>query len=958
MAARSWTGAACVVLFAFAAFVGATRAGPPVWPQSLGDISADASVTFGVLPNGMRYAIRHNATPAGQVSVRFVILAGSMQEADDQHGLAHFVEHMAFHGSTHVPDGDVKARLERMGLRFGPDANAETGPDATIYRFDLPENDAASLDTALTFSREIASELTLDPKLMDAERGVILSEAHTRAGPLQDMRHAMLVDRIGVHPYARLTIGTDAEIQSGKTSRLRDFYDAYYRPERAVLIVVGDIDPAMIEAKVRAAFSDWRGRGLGGGDPAPVTTAPGGPEVQVETVPGAPGSGLILFWNQPYSGPDLTRAALQRHISLGVAQRATAGRMHEQTDEAGRPVQIANGPHSLDIPGVARATELDALTISDPRGAVALLVKAERQFIAYGLTQGELDRAITSLRADLQAQVLGADTRRTPELAQELQETAISGSVFRSPSEKLATFNATVGDLTLDRANALLREDLASSEPRLLFYGPAPPAGGQAALTNALAQANGAAITAWVDQPVKAWAHTTFGPPGRVVEQRDDEASGSVFVRFANRVRLIVKPTTFAKDQVLVSVRFGHGQLDLPRDHVGPSDYGWLLLWSGGFTDLKSRDVAKTLAGRTVGWTVSMRDDAFEITNATPGRVTRSEELPLQMQLIAAVLTAPGWRADDWPMWMASATTLERAAGADPERLYEREALPLLHSGDLRWAPSTAAMRATWKASDIEPFMRPILVSSPLEVTIVGDVTVADAVAATAATLGALPSRRDRPEPKGLRAVRFPPPTPAPVVLRHRGPAQEALVVVNWPTTDALQDTRQTQAARVLADVMRSRLFDEIRVKHGWSYSPGAYADLSTVLPGYGMISVRVTSTPADVPAVLTTIDAVAADLAAKPISADELTRAVGPRVEAAKRAQVSNTVWLNALAAAQRDPRGLTLSMHSVSDLQSLTVDDIRAAAKRWLVQAKSWRAEVLPEAQRLAVRALDAAP
>ena len=280
----------------------------PAWPQSLGDIPADPAVTFGVLPNGMSYAIRHNATPSGHVSVWFEIQAGSMQEGDGQHGLAHLLEHMAFHGSTHVPDGDVRATVERLGLRFGPDANALTSALRTVYMFNLPKNDDASVDTALMLSREIASELTLDPKLVETERGVVLNEAHARAGPAQDMLHDLNVDWYGDHPYARLTIGTDQDIETGTVRRLRDFYDAFYRPERAVLVVVGDVDPAAIEARIKARFAGWSGRGPAAGVDPPPAIAPTGPDLQVETVAGSPAVGLMLFWNEPYRGPDLSLA--------------------------------------------------------------------------------------------------------------------------------------------------------------------------------------------------------------------------------------------------------------------------------------------------------------------------------------------------------------------------------------------------------------------------------------------------------------------------------------------------------------------------------------------------------------------------------------------------------------------------------------------------------------------------
>ena len=565
------------------------------------------------------------------------------------------------------------------------------------------------------------------------------------------------------------------------------------------------------------------------------------------------------------------------------------------------------------------------------------------ELVRDGLTQDEVDRVIAARRPDLEAAASGADTRPSPALAGSLVDASLSGEVYQSPAQRLAGFEAAARGLTLDGANALLRQELTASEPRLIYAGSSPPAGGQASLAAALAAARSARVAAYREPMAKAWTHTNFGPAGKVTERQTRDDLGVTFVRFANGVRLAVKPTGFARDQVLVSLRFGHGQLDLPRDRVAASDYATQLLMAGGYRDLKPSDIAATLIGHTALRSVRQLPGAFEVSNDTP-RPTRSEDLPFALQLIAATFTAPGWRADEWGRWMAAADTTDQNVEADPAQLYERDGELLLHSGDERWAPSTPGMRARWKPGEAKAFLKPILDRSPLEVTIVGDITVEEAIAATARTLGALPPRADRPEPAGLRDVRFPAPVTAPVILRHRGSPQQALVVVNWPTTDAFADPRQTQAARVLADVMRSRLFDEIRVKRGLTYSPAAFADFSTVIPGYGLIAARATTTPADAATVLGAIDAIAGDLAATEVSADELARAVGPRIEAARHARQDNRYWLGTLAAGQTDRRLLDLQARAISDLQSLTPADIRAAAGLWLVKARSVRIEVLP--------------
>jgi zinc protease len=222
----------------------------PQWPQVKSDLKADPAIRFGVLPNGMRYAIMRNATPPGQVSMRLRFDVGSLMERDDQQGLAHFLEHMAFNGSTNVPTrGDMVKDLERLGLAFGADTNAGTAFDATTYKFDLPKSDDQTVDTSLTLLREIASNLTLDQTAMDQERGVILSEERLRGTPsyrITKQRYAFMMP--GQLPPQRFPIGLVPVIQSAKADLLADIYHRYYRPERATLVIVGDIAPDAIEA--------------------------------------------------------------------------------------------------------------------------------------------------------------------------------------------------------------------------------------------------------------------------------------------------------------------------------------------------------------------------------------------------------------------------------------------------------------------------------------------------------------------------------------------------------------------------------------------------------------------------------------------------------------------------------------------------------------------------------------
>ena len=266
--------AACApqpVRIASADALAAKRAADTSWAFERSDVPLDRNFRFGRLANGLRYVIRRNTLPAGTAIVRMEIGAGSLDERDDERGFAHFVEHMAFNGSTHVLEGEMVRLLERNGLAFGTDTNASTGFEHTTYMLDLPTNTPALLDTALMLMRETASELRFEPDAVNRERGVVLAEMRDRN--TWQLRNAEADARF-FNPQAlyprRFPIGVPETLAAADAHALRAFWHREYVPANTAIIVIGDFDPDSAEAAIRTRFTDWSA--------APATSQPdGGP---------------------------------------------------------------------------------------------------------------------------------------------------------------------------------------------------------------------------------------------------------------------------------------------------------------------------------------------------------------------------------------------------------------------------------------------------------------------------------------------------------------------------------------------------------------------------------------------------------------------------------------------------------------------------------------------------------
>ncbi len=924
----------------------ALAAPAPPWVQNKSDLPPDPGVRFGSLPNGMRYALMKNATPKDQISIRFRFATGSLEETDAQQGLAHFLEHMAFNGSQNVPKGEMIKTLERHGLAFGADTNASTDWSQTVYQLDLPKSDADTVDTGLMLMRELGGRLTLDPAAVDGERGVVLSEERARDTPgYRVFKQRLDFILKGQLAARRMPIGTVEVLQSpGAAAQLRSYYDTYYRPERATLVLVGDFDLNAMEAKVRVLFSDWQGPTTPAPEPALGQLVKRGSETRVMIEPGSSLS-IQVSWTSPYEAtPDTEAKQRERLIErLGLA---VLNRRLDRLARSEDPPFIGAGASRDDLFDSARLTSLSVTADADGwKAAMTAAEEARRRAIQYGLRQEELDREIAELRAFLRAAVAQANTRRTPGLANGIVDSLDENQVFTAPATDLALFERAVQGLTAAQATEALKKAFEGNGPLVFVATPKPIEGGEATVAAAYKAAQSSPVSALAAVEARSWPYESFGPAGKIAEEKDVLDLGTTFVRFANGVRLTVKPTKFRDQQVLVSVRVGGGKLDLPRDRISADWAAGFAFTQGGMRQISLEDAEQVLASKIFSAELNIGDDAMTLS----GR-TRTDDLDTQMQVLAAYVADPGWRPEGFQRMRTYGLNLLRQMEATPDGVVRRDLDALLHSGDPRWAFPGQKEIETSTAADVRALLEKPLAQGPVEVIVVGDVTLERAKEAVAATFGALTSRPAAPaaEP-AAKTIRFPGPNTTPVVRNHRGRADQSIAFLAWPTNDFFADPQKGRDLRILQLVMEIRLIEQIRMTEGATYSPGTDWDASTVFPGYGYISATVEVPPAKVPGFYASVAKIAADLRDKPISADELERAKKPRIEAIEKAKQTNEYWLGQLAGGQTDVRRLDAIRASIAGLERVTAADVQRAAQTYLTDARAWKFVVLPEGAKL---------
>ncbi|QNN65560.1 insulinase family protein [Sphingomonas rhizophila] len=913
---------------------------PAAWGQQATDVVPDPAIRYGRLANGMRYAIRKNATPKGTAAVRLNIGFGSLGESDAERGLAHFIEHLAFNGTTNVPEGDMIKLLERQGLAFGPDTNAQTGFDATTYMLDIPQADAARMDTALFLMREIASEVTFDPAAVNRERGVI--EGERRARDSYQIRYLLgLLDfQAPGTPYAkRIPIGTTDVITKVDAARIADLYRRYYRPENATLVVVGDIDPDVVEAKIRAKFGDWRGKGPAGA-PLPRGTVDLKRPAAFGTFvdPATPTSvtlSVLRPWDDPADTIAERRRKLIRNVAVGMFNKRLA--------------RIANAPNSpllggsMDVDSQFRDQALQSsvsLYAKDGewKSALTTIEQEVRRAREFGFTQAELKRQMADLTTRAETEAAQADTRTSQALAGQIVSNIIERQVITAPAWRLAQFKATAPTITLAEVNAEFNRLWTGSAP-VTYISDKAPIGTPQQLAAAYATSRAVKVAAPADNGALAFAYDSFGAPGKVVADKVDAASGVRQIRFANNVRLNLKKTDFEKGRVRYSVRMAGGQLALPRSLPG-LDMTMSATSDIGATRKQSlEDLKEVMAGKLISYGVQVEDDAF-VSNG----ITTPADLAAQMKVSAAFMTDPGYRPEAASQFANLLPVIDRQIRAQPAAVAQAILPAILANDDWRFGVPPAAELAKRDLKQLAAAYAPVAANAPIEIGVVGDLDEAQTIAAVAASFGALPARAAaEPAYAQARTARFRS-SLAPITLTHTGGADQAMVVEAWPAFDD-SDVQRVTTLALLTTVFQNMLVDEIREQLGASYGASVDASLSDTYKDFGTVTASAVVSPTKMDEVEKVIAAAAATLRDKPVDADVLARARNPLLQRADRSLRENGNWLTRVAVAQSDPFRLTRMLTTRQRLGAVTAADLQRMARQVFDPARQVKVRIVSD-------------
>ncbi len=651
----------------------------------------DPAVRVGSLDNGLRYYVRENGRPEQRAELRLAVNAGSVLEDDDQRGLAHFVEHMAFNGTEHFAKQELVDYLESIGMQFGPDINASTSFDETVYTLTVPTDSAVLVETAFQILEDWAHGIAFDSVEVEKERGVVLEEWRLGQGAFARIRDKQFPVLFRDSRYAeRLPIGLPEIITGADHEALKRFYRDWYRPDLMAVIAVGDFDADSIEGQIRRHFQSLR-------DPD---------SPRARSVFDVPEHDEMLF--AIASDPELTVSTVSVIYKLPLGQDATLGDYRRSLVERTynsmlnfRFYEITQGSEdppflfaSSDKGRLVRSGEVYSLgaAVRDgeiERGLARILLEGER-VSRFGFTEAELERQKADMLRAYERGFMEREKTESNAYAAEYVRAFLVREPIPGIAYEYALVRRFLPGITLTEVNRIARKWI-SDRNRVILVASPEKEGLKGPVESELAavfeEVRAAEIRPYQDEAAEGPLLTNLAAPGRIVEESAVDEIGVTEWRLENGVRVLLKPTDYKEDQVLFYARSPGGTSLAPDEEYLSAAWAATVVSMGGIGELSAVDLQKRLAGKivSVGPTVGELQEGLS-GNASP------QDLETLFQLIYLNFTAPRRDSTAFLSFVSRMRTVLENRSADPEAVYSDSLSVILSQGHFRRRPPTPEM--------------------------------------------------------------------------------------------------------------------------------------------------------------------------------------------------------------------------------------------------------------------------
>lgn len=785
----------------------------------------DPQITMGQFKNGLRYYIRTTKKPEKRAELRLVVKAGSILEDDDQLGLAHFVEHMAFNGTKNFPKHDLLAFIESLGMRFGAHLNAYTSFDETVYMLTVPTDKPGAIEKSFQVLDDWSRNISFDPAEVEKERGVVLEEWRgSRGAGMRTTEKIFPVVFKGSRYANRLPIGKPEIIQNGKLERIKQYYKDWYRPDLMAVVAVGDFDKAAIEKLVNTHFGSM-----------PPAESPRPRETF--DLPDRADTGFSISTDK-----ETTTTSIEIDTLLPARPEGTIGAYRQKTVDrlfAGmlnaRFSEIAQKPDSPYVFGfsgrsgfLARTKEIAYLNALVKEGNVesamrVLLTEAER-VARFGFTETELARQKASMLRNYERLAMEKENAMAASKAGEYIRNFLINETLPSADDEYALHQRFLPEITLTEINQLAREWFPLSSKNRLVVLTAPEKAGlavpdEAKLAAIVKEPAPADLKAYVDTVGSAVLLEALPSPGKITNATTDEKTGLTTWELANGVKVVLKPTTFRADEIVFRATSPGGtSLVSDADYI-PASTATQVVNSGGIAKFTAIDLGKMMAGKIA----SANPFIGELEEGLSGSSSR-KDIETMFQLIYLRFTQPRADANAFAAQAAQAKTFMTNQSVSPDFAFFAALTTARFGNHPRRQIGTAAQVDQWNLDKSMAFYKDRFAdASDFTFFFVGSFDEAMLKPLVERYLGALPSLKRKETWKDVGVTR-----PAGIIEKkvEKGiePKSRAAIVFTGPF---VWDQNQRVAIRAMSEILGNRLLEVIREELGGTYSisasPGFY---------------------------------------------------------------------------------------------------------------------------------------
>ncbi|MFH1747664.1 MAG: insulinase family protein [Planctomycetota bacterium] len=821
-------------------------------PLSGGTLPCDARILTGRLANGVTWQYRQHDNPPGKMAIMIHVDAGSLNETDQQRGLAHFMEHMVFNGTEHFPPGELIPFFESIGMEFGADLNAFTSFDQTAYMLFLPDTDLTRIDAALKVLSDYAFRALLLEEELDKERGVILAEARTGKSAAQRMRDELWPELYAGSRFAeRLPIGQEEIIATAPRGEFVDFYRTWYRPENLTVLLVGDVAPDGIIPLVNKWFGEFT-------SPLPPCK-PLGPEFKPFTAeraivvsdPEMSGCNVQLTNLRPGRPPTITieqwRGEQVEYLGTWIVGR----RYRERVDRGEASYRRARAGVSDFYQDAVMVNANASGEPADWSGMIEELVAEVKRVREHGFTAREFELAKKEVLADAERAVRTEATRDARRLLYEMLSAVNEGEPVLSAQQQLDLYRELLPGIELTEVNQVFADHFAPGTFAYVLEAPKKDGVTLPTRDKVLATARAAWTRKVAPRPESAGPGELLAAPpvpGRVVESETDKNLGITSAWLSNGVRVHHRFMDYKEDQVTVSIALAGGGIEETASNAGITTVASLAINEPATHRLGTTEIRDLMTGKNISVAVGgggrggrrggggmMGSGADTLTISVQGS---PRDLEAGLQLAHALLVDGKIEESAFENWrLRTLQQLERMQRMPQFKVMETMA-DLLSGGDPRRMPATVETVNRQSVATAQAWYERLCRAASIEVAVVGDVPLEKVMPLIERYVGSLPPRaRSATHLDALRRL-----------ARSEGPlvrhveietiTPQGMAMVGFVAADG-REIHDRRALALAAQVLSTRLVKEIREDRGLvysiraSYQPGwTYVDSSQFSAG------------------------------------------------------------------------------------------------------------------------------